>query len=243
MRIIILISSLLIVILSNAQNHKYTIGIISGIDYYNYSFWGFPDTYTIAGRTEVFPEGEHKFRNVLNMSNGFKFEYNLNKILIGTNIMYSSKDYNIEYDMPEIVNGRTNIAYETSYLEFRYFDFSVIGGYNLLQGTKINIIPMLGFNYNILSSSGNKIRLTNNELSVDEYNDKYVQHIAEKNLYSITGAVSFRLALGYRIKLILTPYFAQYLNQLEKEAMNKNPMAYGVRYGAVYCFGKTQKTE
>ena len=243
MKKILFISLVLITILTQAQNTKFAIGIINGIDYYNYSFWGFPDTYTTAdGRTKLIPEGNHKFNNVINFSIGLKFEYNLKNILIGVNIMNLSKGYKIEYDMPKDVYNSP--VYEISYLKFNYNDFGLNIGYTFFQDKKMSIVPSLGFTYSILSNTNNIIKLSNGSFTKDEnYTDVFVQHTPEKNLYSINGAVSFKLALGTRIKLILTPYFAQYLNQLEKQAMDKNPMAYGARLSVVYCFGKSKKEE
>ena len=243
-KIILINFMLLISVLTQAQNKNISIGIIGGADYYNYSFWGFPDSIKIDNYDKFeFPKGEHKFENKINYNVGLKAEYSVNNIIIGTNMLYSSKDYIVNYDIkPDTINGKEYPAYDKSLLRFRYLDVNINLGYTLLGKSKFNIVPQVGFTAGILLKADSKITFTDNtEIIYNKYTDAYVQHQAEKILFAVTGAVSFRYAISNNIKILFSPYFAQYINQLAELPMDRNPMAYGAKIGVIYNFNKQEK--
>ena len=244
MKKLILINLVLITILTQAQNIN--IGIIGGTDYYNYSFWGFPDSIKIDNYEKfAFPEGEHKFENKINYSLGLKAEYSVKNIVIGANMLYSAKDYIVNYDIePTTINGTVYPAYDKSLLRFRYLDFNINLGYTFLAKKKINIIPQVGFTTSFLLQADSKVTFTDGrEIIYKDYTDAYVQHNAEKMLFAVTGSISFRYSVNNNIKLILEPYFAQYINQIAELPMDRSPMAYGAKIGVIYTINKQEKTK
>jgi hypothetical protein len=238
---------LMVIFISNiTKSQDISIGLIGGYNYYNYTFWGFPDSVKIDDYEKfAFPTGEHKFENKLNFSTGIKIEYCKNNIVLGSNMLYSAKDYVVNYDIePTTISGQTFAAYDKSILRFRYFDFNINIGYTFLANKKINIIPQVGFTTGFLLQADSKVIFTDGrEIIYKDYTDAYVQHQAEKILFAATGSISFRYSINNTIKLVLEPYFAQYINQLAKEPMDRNPMTYGAKIGIIYSFNKNKKTE
>jgi len=227
--------------ISYSQNKSISIGVIGGGDLYNYSFWGFPDSINIDGYKQAFPNGEHKYTQKLNYNFGTKIEFQVNKIILGCNLLYSTKDYIIDYDFtPQYFNGQVIEAINKSVLKFDYFDLNINVGYNIGKN-KLSVVPQLGFTSGYLISAKSKMFTTQNKTVFDYSNtDVYVQHKPEKFVMSANASIDIRYQITNNLNVLINFYFAQYFKQITPIPMNMYPMAYGSKLGLLLTLNKQQ---
>lgn len=242
-KIFFLLLILLFTLNGKSQDKSFAIGIQSNIDIYNNSFWGFPNTVVLDSLTFEFPKGEHKFVQKLNFSIGLVSEYKLNKLYLKTGVLYSTKDYKIDYDMDYYTaasNGTTIIYSPLDYsiLRFRYLDIDLGIAYEVHKFGKLNIISGAGFKTGLLLHKESKISYKNdNTVYIDKNNTDYlVQHQPNKVLCAIYFDLGIKYNTNKKLSVLLSPFFAQYLNQISPLPMNRNTMEYGIKFSIMYNF-------
>ncbi|MCF8363153.1 MAG: PorT family protein [Prolixibacteraceae bacterium] len=209
-KLIIISTILLLSNLSFGQENKFSIGILSSFDKFDYDFkpiTGFNHEYHINSA----------------YSFGLNFKYNFAERLFTKGaIQYSKRGYKLNYDYNVMEPGDPLIPRETT-IKLDYIGVPLFIGYNLYDGEKFKIAPTLGLVSELL--------ISNNETSVFEDDSERESEFLNQNLNKFLISSQLNMAFDYHFSnkffLSLEPFFSISINAIDNEIMESNSISYG----------------
>ncbi len=211
MRKLIIISTFLLLSnLSFGQENKFSIGILSSFDKFDYDFkpiTGFNHEYDINSAYSLGLNGKYNFAD-RHFAKGA--------------IQYSKRGYRLNYDFNIMESGDPAIPRETT-IKLDYIGVPLFIGYNLYNGEKFKISPSLGLVSEFL--------ISDNETSVFENNSERESEFLNQDLNKFLISSQVNLAFDYhfsnKIFLSLEPYFRIGFNAIDEDRIESSSISYG----------------
>jgi len=209
-KLIIISTFLLLSTLSFGQENKFSIGILSSFDKFDYDFkpiTGFNHEYDINSA----------------YSFGLNVKYNFAERLFAKGaILYSKRGYKLNYDYTLMEPGDPYIPRETT-IKLDYIGVPLFVGYILYNGEKFKIAPSLGLVSEFL--------IRDNETSVFGDNSERESEFLNQNLNKFLISSQLNLAFDYhlsdKIFLSLEPYLRIGFNAIDNDIIKSNSISYG----------------
>ena len=209
-KLIIISTFLLLSILSFGQENKFSIGILSSLDKFDYDFkpiTGFNHVYDINSAYSLGLNGKYNFAE---------------RLLAKGAIQYSKRGYKLNYDFNIMEPGDPAIPKETT-IKLDYIGVPLFIGYNLYNGEKFKIAPSLGLVSEFL--------ICDNETSIFENNSERESEFLNQNLNKFLISSQLNLAFDYhfsdKIFLSLEPYLRIGFNAIDEDRIESSSISYG----------------
>jgi hypothetical protein len=191
---------------------KFSIGLTYSPDIYVYNFKSYSDF-------------SFSYNSKYNYSTGLTLVYYPVKILsIRGAFLYSTKGFGVDYNYKSSVSGiDPDSLPSASTLKADYLDFPIILHLNIIHRDRIQLFLAAGVVPGVLMKKAEQTLFKSNNERDTENLSKHFNDFIAGTIYSIGFKYNFSAKLG----IGFDPYIRYYLNKIDRQSMEGNPVSFG----------------